>query len=154
MTGSRDAICQWLRHELTCKHHVNANSMRLSPAAVCPPHRHCVLRFAFVARVPVSSHLSCVFGSVFPRALRALSSALFGFFQATVDRACLFNSWIPMPSSPSLQPGWLSLSLRLDHFLLRPIRSDGGTWLWWVCLWVNTDYRHWVSDLRSPPVSG
>ena len=26
--------------------------------------------------------------------------------------------------------------------------------LWWVCLRVNTDYRHWVSDLRSPPVSG
>ena len=38
--------------------------------------------------------------------------------------------------------------------LLRPIRSDGGTRLWWVCLRVNTDYRHWVFDLRSPPVSG
>ena len=38
--------------------------------------------------------------------------------------------------------------------LLRPIRSDGGSRLWWVCLRVNTDYRHWVSDLRSPPVSG
>ena len=59
-----------------------------------------------------------------------------------------------MPSSPSLQPGWLPLSLRLDHVLLCPIRSDGGTWLWRVCLRVNTDYRHWVSDLRSPPVSG
>ena len=33
-------------------------------------------------------------------------------------------------------------------------RSDGGSRLWWVCLRVNTDYRHWVSDLRSPPVSG
>ena len=74
MTGSRDAICQWLRHELTSKHHVNANSMRLSPAAVCPPHRHCVLRFAFVARVPVSSHLSCVCGSVFPRAFASCLS--------------------------------------------------------------------------------
>ena len=47
MTGSLDAICQWLRHELTCKHHVKTNSMWLSPAAVCPSHRHCVLRFCF-----------------------------------------------------------------------------------------------------------
>ena len=38
--------------------------------------------------------------------------------------------------------------------LLHPTRSDGGSRLWWVCLRVNTDYRHWVSDLRSPPVSG
>ena len=38
--------------------------------------------------------------------------------------------------------------------LFRLIRSDGGSRLWRVCLRVNTDYRRWVSDLRSPPVSG
>ena len=68
---------------------------------------------------------------------------------------------------PPRHPRLLALRVALDVFfvlmaflfcclsvLLRPIRSDGGSRLWWVCLRVNTDYRLWVSDLRSPPVSG
>ena len=118
-----------------------------------------------MARVPVSSHLSCVCGSGFPRAFASSLICFAGFFPGICCSGMSFQLTDPDAKIPKFKTGVATAGMTYFFELLaflfcclsvlpRLIRSDGGSRLWRVCLRVNTDYRRWVSDLRSPPVSG